>query len=524
MKNYIKSLAGCLMLGMAVTACSDAQDELTDVAYDRLFSPVELGVQIRNQVNATVTWNKVNKATGYVVELYTGKVLGDTPVRTETVTENTVTFTELTGETDYFVRVKAIGEGIPESEWVEDTFKTDTENIFEEIRTEDLKATSVILRWPAGKEATTITVTPGDIVYHITPEDIAAGCAEITGLTGETQYTAVMRNGDATRGTITFTTPIDLGDAVILYAGGTEEETKAFFDGLEENASVCLLPADDGNNVFPAMDIPLTKSCSIMGLDAQPVVCGFAFSVEGATDVTIKNLTFNNTDAVDPVSFIDVVELGEGGNITIENCVLEASAYKNLLTEANDAGEVSAGKLTVNNCVMTGLSGRAIDYQNKKVNFKEVSITNSTFHDMCSGQDFIRFDYCAGRVGAVYTISACTFYNVNANSKGIVYIRSSSKDDKEFTCNVSKNLFVFGTDAADVFFSEDAKTDNVLFDSNYYFNASSLIDSGITGGKVYDESGNVLPEDPFKDAASADFTLVNDDLIYGEIGDPRWRK
>ena len=129
MKNYIKCLAGCLMLGMAVTACSDAADELTDVSYDRLFSPVELGVQVRNQVNATVTWNKVNKATGYVVELYTGKVLGDTPLRTETVAENTIVFTELAGETDYFVRVKATGEGIPESKWVESTFKTDAENI-----------------------------------------------------------------------------------------------------------------------------------------------------------------------------------------------------------------------------------------------------------------------------------------------------------------------------------------------------------------------------------------------------------
>ena len=117
MKNYIKCLAGCLMLGMAVTACSDAADELTDVSYDRLFSPVELGVQVRNQVNATVTWNKVNKATGYVVELYTGKVLGDTPLRTETVAENTIVFTELAGETDYFVRVDAFNEnGITEGE------------------------------------------------------------------------------------------------------------------------------------------------------------------------------------------------------------------------------------------------------------------------------------------------------------------------------------------------------------------------------------------------------------------------
>lgn len=173
---------------------------------------------------------------------------------------------------------------------------------------------------------------------------------------------------------------------------------------------------------------------------------------------------------------------------------------------------------------MSGMSGRGIDYQKKFVNFKEVSITNSTFYDMCGGQDFMRFDYTAGRTGAVYTISACTFYNVNASSKGIAYIRSNASGDKAFTCNFSKNLFVFETDAADVFFSEDSKTDNVLFSNNYYFNASSLIDSSITGGKVYDEAGTVLNARPFKDAASGDFTLVNDDLIYNGIGDPRWRQ
>ena len=72
MKNYLKHIAGCLLLG-AVASCSDAPDELTSVDYDRLFSPTELETRVRNQVDVTVSWNTVNKATSYTVELYQGR-------------------------------------------------------------------------------------------------------------------------------------------------------------------------------------------------------------------------------------------------------------------------------------------------------------------------------------------------------------------------------------------------------------------------------------------------------------------
>lgn len=520
MKRYMKLIAGCL-LAVGVASCSDAPDELTSVDYDRLFSPTELAVRVRNQVNAAISWDAVDKAAGYTVELYDNEAMEGTPVKEAQVTENTVTFSELASDTKYWVRVKATGNDVPESKWVSANFKTDSENIFQKVSSDDVQATSVTLRWDAGKAATTITLTPGDITYNVTAEDVAAGAATITGLTSETTYTAVLKNGTATRGTVTFTTPIDLGDAVILRATSDEAAINDFFATLDEGATVCLLPAEDGANTFPAIKVSLTKSCTVMGLAAQPVVCGLSFTIEPtAGNVVLKDLTFDNTGAAEAFPLVDYLGAVAGSNLTIENCTVKGS-YKNLLAETN-AAEAAMGTLTVKNCVMTGITGRAIDFQKKKINFQTVNITNSTFYEMCGAQDFIRFDYAAGRAGAVYTVENNTFYNVKASSKGIAYIRSNKVGDNAFTCKFSKNVFVYDADVANVFFSADAKSDNISFADNYYFNATSLVSTAAEGGKVYDTAGTVLTATPYTDAAAGNFKLTDEDMSYKQIGDPRW--
>lgn len=520
MKKYIKLIAGCLLAG-AMAACSDAPDELTNVDYDRLFSPTELSVRVRNQVNATITWKAVDKAAGYTVEVYDNEALEGTPVKEAQVTENTVTFSELPSDSKFWVRVKATGSAVPESKWVSVDFKTDSENIFQNVASDDITANSVTLRWEAGKTATEITLTPGDITHNVTADEVAAGAATITGLKSETTYTAVLKNGTATRGTVSFTTQIDLGDAVILRATADEAALTNFFASIEEGTSVCLLPAEDGTNTFPAVKISLPKGCTIMGLAAQPVVCGLSFLIEPtASSVTLKDLTFDNTGAAENFPLVDYTGSQAGANLTIENCVVKGT-YKNLLAETNSA-EAAMGVLTVKNCVMTGISGRAIDFQKKKINFQTVNISNSTFYEMCSGQDFIRFDYAAGREGAVYNVENNTFYNVKASSKGIAYIRSNKAGDKAFTCKFNKNVFAYDADVVNVFFSADSKSDNILFADNYYFNATSLVSTAAEGGKAYDTAGTVLTATPYTDAAAGNFKLTDEDMSYKQIGDPRW--
>ena len=100
--------------------------------------------------------------------------------------------TGLDGETQYSFRVQATdGDATRDSKWSGVYAKTEAEQLFKNVKEEDIKAKEVTLRWTAGEEAATITLTPGNIVYNITAADIAAGAATVTGLTPETEYTAV---------------------------------------------------------------------------------------------------------------------------------------------------------------------------------------------------------------------------------------------------------------------------------------------------------------------------------------------
>ena len=517
---YSLYMFGAAILCLVAVSCSDVLEELTDVSYDRLFSPTGLEVRVRSQVNATVNWNTVNKAERYVVELYMGEtVQTGTLVKEEQSTANTITFSKLEGDEKYAVRVKAVGASIPESKWAEKAFKTDAEQIFHDLDLNLLKATEVTLTWPAGEDVQTIKVTPG-ASRALTTTEIAEGKVVLTGLTPETAYTVNLLRGTKTRGTITFTTIIDLGDAKPVYADATQEELTAIFDALEAGDKVCLLPGEDGSSVFPTMAVTLKVPCSVMALVTKPVTTGISFTIDTdvAGDISIADLNFVGTK---DNAFITVLNMAAGSNVKVSGCKIDT--YKNLLLETDASTDVNLGDMTFDNCVVTNISGRGVDFQKKKVHFATFNFQNSTVYQACSGQDFLRFDYASKRVGAVYNVTNNTFYDVKASSKGLFYIRSNNAGDQAFTCNVSKNIFAFSSDVTDVFFSEDGKTDNVILSDNYYFNATSLIDSSVSGGKVYDTGGKVA--DPgFKDAANGDFTISNQDINYCKIGDPRWHQ
>ena len=312
MKNYLKHIAGCLLLG-AVASCSDAPDELTSVDYDRLFSPTELETRVRNQVDVTVSWNTVNKATSYTVELYQGTAATETPMKTDEVTDATITYEGLLGETDYYVRVKALGEAIPESKWVGATFTTGTEQIFQAVANDDIEATRVTLRWPAGETATTITLTPGDITYHITPEDIAAGAATIDGLTPETDYTAVMKNGTSTRGTVSFKTAIDLGGKTPVEAGADLVQA---LEAAQDGDQLVLLGTS-----YELGEYALTKSLSIASYDrANKAVIKGRFTMATAVgSLTLTDLVFDGAGETD--NLLELTDAAANlGTLTLEGC------------------------------------------------------------------------------------------------------------------------------------------------------------------------------------------------------------
>lgn len=528
MKKH-KILAACMtcMLaagGLFVTSCEDIEP-IHELDLARVLSPTGLNVTISAKVNIEISWEALDeKAESYVLEVYKGETATEEALHTraENLTTTSYRLENMGYEETYLIRVKAVGQDVEDSKWTEVVTKTDSEQIFSTVQSEDINGNSVTLRWPAGEAADQITITPvgaedAEVTITLTPDDVANGYVTVSGLEYETDYTAVMTLGDKTRGTITFKTGIDLSKAQPLNADLTEKEIEAFFANAANGSVISLVPGASGTNTFPTLEISLTKSCKIIGLSDQPVTCGFSFKVEGASDVTLQDLTFDGgTDSKTLVSYVTTVE---GGNLTISNCSI--SGYKKILDE-NNAEEMAARTLTIENNMITGSLERTIDFQKKKINFATVNISKNTFYNI-TGKDLFRFDYVAGRKDAVYTIENNTFYNVATTDKGILYIRSNSSSTIEFTCNVNKNIFAYSEPNADVHFSEDSKTNGVTFADNYYYNGGALLENaeGDTSGKVFD-TGTSLDNMPFADAENADFSVTDQTLIDAQVGDPRW--
>ena len=218
MKKYIITAFAFITLltgSVTFTACEDI-DDIKELNLDRLLSPTNLTARVRDKVNIELTWDEMDRAQSYVIEVFKEDPdFTGTAISTLESEKATYTVTGLEGETSYSIRVKSVAEGITDSKWVSATRSTDAEQILLEVAEEDLTASEVTLRWPAGQVATEIIITPNDVAAHrVTSDEIAAGAATIKNLKSETTYTATLKNGDKTRGTMVFTTLINLDGAL----------------------------------------------------------------------------------------------------------------------------------------------------------------------------------------------------------------------------------------------------------------------------------------------------------------------
>lgn len=527
MKKYIITAFAFITLltgSVTFTACEDI-DDIKELNLDRLLSPTNLTARVRDKVNIELTWDEMDRAQSYVIEVFKEDPdFTGTAISTLESEKATYTVTGLEGETSYSIRVKSVAEGITDSKWVSATRSTDAEQILLEVAEEDLTASEVTLRWPAGQVATEIIITPNDVAAHrVTSDEIAAGAATIKNLKSETTYTATLKNGDKTRGTMTFTTLVDLDGATAVYPG---DDLATIIATAEANATIVLLPKD-GNNEFifkdatetiKTLEITLNKDITIKGLypENRPTT-NIKFILNGCNNLKLENLNLTSSEG----GTIITVRDSNGGNIAVTNC--DVTGFGTLLVEDGNVVLGTINTFTVDNCIFHDMASgnRLVYYQKLKSFIAEFTLKNSTFYNCCSGADFIRFDRHDIK-GNIVNVINCTLYGIEATSKGVIYIRSKSAGNKDFTANITKCLFAKMSDK--VYFSQDTKTDNLIFTSNYYFEAPSLLTIPEGGaGKIVDATGITL--DPgFADAANGNFKVSNQTIIDNEIGDPRWRK
>ena len=523
MKKHIlpvACMAALLMAGGVISSCSDI-DPVHSLELSRVLSPTNLSVRIRNSVNLELTWDAMDKATSYTVEVYQGETAEGTPVFTqEGINADTYTVKAgLLGETVYYVQVKAVGEGIADSKWTGMKVTTDAEQIFKAVDAAEITHHSAVIRWvddmmtnaDAGNK---VTVTPvsnasaATVDYTVTNEDVANGYVTIDGLTHDTEYQAVMKRGSVTRGTVNFKTRIDTGGMLPIDEGAdlAEELAKAN-DG---DAFVLL-----GSSYTLTEDFELTKSISLTSIDPtnKPTISGgrFIFSSDVAS-FSMSNIIFDVENKYG--NFLEA-KGGSLGSLTLEGC--EIKNTKNNMIYGNADGKF--GTITINECIISNIGGSGdgvIDV--RKGALTKVFLTNSTITDV--KRTFIRIG-----VPTAFTMKNCTLYKVSTldhkDNRGLFSLENGN------TLNVENCLFYgIGLKSpqngnSGVWGRSDKMKATYKYANNYYFNCPNL------WSNLYkDDHSSVATEcDPqFADAANGDFTVQSQDLKDNQVGDPRWLK
>ena len=522
MKKHIlpvACMAALLMAGGVISSCSDI-DPVHSLELSRVLSPTNLSVRIRNSVNLELSWDAMDKATSYTVEVYQGETAEGTPVFTqEGINADTYTVKAgLLGETVYYVQVKAAGEGIADSKWTGMKVTTDAEQIFKAVDAAEITHHSAVIRWIDGMMTNAdagnkVTVTPvsdasAALEYTVTSEDVTNGYVTIDGLTQDTEYQAVMKRGSVTRGTVNFKTRIDTGDMIPIDEGANLAEKLA--DANDGDAFVLL-----GSSYTLTEDFELTKSISLTSIDPtnKPTISGgrFIFNSEVAS-FSMSNIIFDVENNYG--NFLEA-KGGSLGSLTLEGC--EIKNTKNNMIYSNAAADF--GTITVNNCIISNIgdSGDGV-FDIRKGTLTSVTITNSTITDV--KRTFIRIE-----VHTAFSMKNCTLYNVatvdNANNRGLFSLAKGK------TLEVENCLFYgIGLESpqnvnSGVWGRSDKMKATTNYANNYYFNCPNL------WGNLYkDDNSSVATKcDPqFTDAANGDFTVQSQDLKDNQVGDPRWLK
>jgi hypothetical protein len=415
------------------------------------------------------------------------------------------------GQTRYSARVKGVSEaGLEDSKWSAVTIMTDPENIYLPIQDGDIDALEATLRWQPNSDVTHFMINPGNAQRPITGDEKAAGIATITGLTGDTEYTIVLYRNDKQRGSVTFNTLIDVGDATRVYP---EDDLSVVVAAAAEGDVLVLYPGD--YTVYTG-SVVLNKSITIRGLYPydRPLL-HVQFSIEdGAQSVELRDLDLDGDETLSDVARFNTASV-DYGTLNISGCNIHDFARS--FVAGNVASKVAA--VVIDNCVLTNIltgGGDFIDFRNTHIT--DVSITNSTFNNCAPGRDFVRIDAAAGFTGTGLNsnvlIDHCTLYGVSNSQDRILYVRFATN-----TLTV-QNTLIANTDG---YYTNQANSSQPTCVDNNYFNAAGFYTPAYVTNAKIDESGTHTTLDPgFVDAANGNFSITNQTLIDESIGDPRW--
>ena len=535
-------MAGLLTTGM--TACVDDNDWGTDSSHNCLFGAQDIQVSAM-ATTAEVTFDRLPSVDYYILELNTDSLYQEdfhAGSRIDTVRESPYILTGLTGETTYFLRIKAFSNsGTAPSLWsyFEDgdlrSFETDGEQIFYSVASADRTENTIRLTWLAEAEVTHVDIyaseeafEAGEAVlqtYEITADDLAAAACTISGLEAQTEYWFVIYNGETKRGEIGASTTAPMPDADLKIqieegitlidqvliddlaaqaqaaAGGASDYSLTL--GIPGGATIDVHGVDEETGEAAGLAIPEGLSVTFFALPGERPTLNFPKSLEiGGTHGYIR---FDGLTIVDGGCQYFINE-GNGatiGDFTLTNCMIDNMSRSIVRLQASDA--VTFNDITIDNCVVTniGSGGYAVfRVDNAAYTIGAINVTNSTFSNV--GHNFIQAGKCAL---AEVNISGVTFYNAPNNASRYLV------DANGNNTNVNVENTLFGLTPG-----RGIRTDGTITVTNSFKTTDGVFSSNDFDVDV--TSPEAASAEVFTDPENGDFTLLIDDL--NGIGDPRW--
>lgn len=531
-----------LFTGVLV-GCTDAPDEITEAAYNRNFSPVNLEAKNISETSATLAWTNSKGADQYRILLYANDSLtfqGEPQEFIVTENDNPFRFpVVLDFDTKYTATVEAIttDNASRTSKPASTFFRTSAKQFMKNPKPVDIADRSVIISWEVEEGYDVSQIVIGNVTHDITDEEREACKATVEGLEPETTYTAYLYYNGKECGKRDFTTIADLEGAILVHEGDDlkaliEEaqggEVFALYGGKYPLNPVAIIDEGTGEETGTAYGaVKVNASITIKGIypTDQPVLKGRFELYEGAglsLSQVVIDATANST--LDQV-FNYKTEGANYGALDIQNCEIVGKKNGKGLLYLNVAATVEA--ININNSIVKGIECESGDFIDSRKGYpKAITLTNSTFNTVATGRDFIRVDDASGSfegaTGPVIVVDHCTLYNVGTGAANYRLFYPRFAGNKiTFTNNI-----VTGFNNKRGFANQSSTDQEPTLSNNYYWECQNLTELGESTEKIswFDVDG-IVSDPQFADPDNGDFTLGADaPARKGNAGDPRWCK
>ena len=546
-----------MFLGLSVVSCTDGNDWGLDSAFDRLFGVGEDDITVETTATtATVTFSAMSATKDslyFVIEvskdsLYDEIAMGGERAKVfglnKEIRKSPVVLTGLDGDSKYYMRIKTMSDTKAESKWVYykdgESFKTQAEQIFDEVLADDYTDSEVTLRWNAPADSVTnILVVQGTDTtdYVLTETDKAEQTHTFTGLTPLTTYTFIIYNGEAKRGTQTVTT--SAAPPAASYTEYLDADIERFNQALMDEILAKAQAATGSGNVSVTIVFPADKTIEVIGDDTQsdpgaltvPDGMSVNFFGRGGGETPVLRL-LKSIDIAGSHNFITfqhlkIVDDGSGANYLINQskaCTVdkieftdcEVSGMKNTFSRLQGSEAKVINNLVIDNCLMHDLGAgysfiHVDDNGNQAVYVNNIKMTNSTFWNICvTGKTFIYSEKV--NMNSIY-MEYCTFYNNNGS--GQYFIDFNDKTYGPETFSVFNCVFGKTPDEAtnkNIRAKIEPEVVNSYCASDFYKS------KGFPNITILDYTSDKL----FVDPANADFHFISGTLDNSGAGDPRW--